>query len=467
MSGSPSPVQAPAAGAGAAASPAGPPPAATERADRADRAATRPAAPPAVAAVAGAAAAGPGYDLARVRADFPLLAQTVHGRPLVYLDNASSAQKPRAVLEAIGGCYRESYANVGRGVHRLAQLATAARERARETVRGFLGAGAAGEIVFVHGTTEAINLVAHGYGRGRRTGLKAGDEVLITVMEHHSNLVPWQLLCEERGAVLRVAPLDRRGELDLAALGRLLSPRTRIVAVTHVSNVLGTINPVAEIADMAHRRGAVLVVDGAQAAPRLAVDVALLGCDFYAFSSHKAYGPSGIGALYGRAELLAEMSPWQAGGGMIERVSFAGTTWAPPPERFEAGTPNIEGAVGFAAGLDYLMTLGLNAVAVWEGRLLQRATERLSAIPGVQLVGEPRERAGLVSFLVEGVHPHDVGTVLDGLGIAVRTGHHCAQPLLEVLELPATTRASFGLYNTLDEVEALAAAVERVREVFA
>jgi cysteine desulfurase / selenocysteine lyase len=423
----------------------------------------------AIATTAGSAAgaAAPSYDLERVRADFPLLAQTVHGRPLIYLDNAASSQKPRAVLEAIAGCYRDYYANVGRGVHRLAQLATAARERAREKVRTFVGAAAADEIVFVSGTTEAINLVAHGYGRGRRTGLAAGDEVLVTAMEHHSNLVPWQLLCEERGASLRVVPIDRRGELDLAALRRLLSPRTRIVAVAHVSNVLGTVNPVAEIADLVHRRGALLVVDGAQAAPHLTVDVAMLGCDFYAFSGHKVYGPSGIGALYGRAELLAAMSPWQGGGGMIEQVRFEGTTYAPPPQRFEAGTPNIEGAIGLAAALDYLTTLGLNAVAVWEGRLLQWAAERLSAIPGVQLVGSPPERAGLLSFLVEGVHPHDVGTVLDGLGIAVRAGHHCAQPLMEVLEVPATTRASFGLYNTLDEVDALATAVERVREVFA
>jgi len=419
------------------------------------------------AAARTAGAAAPSYDLERVRADFPLLAQTIHGRPLIYLDNAASSQKPRAVLEAIAGCYRDYYANVGRGVHRLAQLATAARERARETVRVFVGAAAAEEIVFVRGTTEAINLVAQSYGRGRRTGLAAGDEVLVTAMEHHSNLVPWQLLCEERGASLRVVPIDRRGDLDLAALRRLLSRRTRIVAVMHVSNVLGTVNPVAEIADLVHRRGAVLLVDGAQAAPHLTVDVAMLGCDFYAFSGHKVYGPSGIGALYGRAELLAAMPPWQGGGGMIEQVRFEGTTYAPPPQRFEAGTPNIEGAIGFAAALDYLTTLGLNAVAVWEGRLLQRAVERLGAIPGVQLVGSARERAGLLSFLVDGVHPHDVGTVLDGLGIAVRAGHHCAQPLMEVLEIPATTRASFGLYNTLDEVDALAAAVERVQEVFA
>jgi cysteine desulfurase/selenocysteine lyase len=457
MSGSSSQVQSPAGTGAEAIAAAGSTPATTVSA-------AAPATPP---------PPGPSYDLARVRADFPLLAQTVHGRPLVYLDNASTSQKPRAVLEAIACCYRDYYANVGRGVHRLAQLATGGRERARETVRAFLGAAAAEEIVFVRGTTEAINLVAQSYGRSRRTGLAAGDEVLITAMEHHSNLVPWQLLCEERGAALRVVPIDRHGELDLAALGRLLSPRTRIVAVTHVSNVLGTINPVAEIADMVHRRGAVLLVDGAQAAPRMTVDVALLGCDFYAFSGHKVYGPSGIGVLYGRAELLAEMPPWQGGGGMIETVRFEGTTYAPPPQRFEAGTPNIEGAVGLAAALDYLTNLGLNAVALWEGRLLQRAAELLGAIPGVRLVhldlDEPaaRERAGLLSFVVEGVHPHDVATVLDGLGIAVRAGHHCAQPLMEVLELPATTRASFGLYNTLDEVAALAAAVERVREVFA
>jgi cysteine desulfurase/selenocysteine lyase len=418
-------------------------------------------------ASAAAPAGSPGYDLARVRADFPALAQAVYGRPLVYLDNASSTQKPRAVLEAIAGCYRDSYANVGRSVHLLAQRATEARERARETVRGFLGAASAEEIVFVRGTTEAINLVAQSYGRGRRTGLRTGDEVVVTAMEHHSNLVPWQMLCEEGGAALRVVPIDRRGELDLAALARLLSPRTRVVAVAHVSNVLGTINPVAEIADMVHRQGAVLVVDGAQAAPRLVIDVALLGCDFYAFSGHKVYGPSGIGALYGRAELLAEMPPWQGGGGMIETVRFAGTTYAPPPQRFEAGTPSIEGAIGLAAALDYLTTLGLNTVALWEGELLRRATERLGAVPGLRLVGTARERAAVLSFVLEGVHPHDVGTVLDGLGIAVRAGHHCAQPLMEVLELPATTRASFGLYNTLDEVEALGSAVERVREVFA
>jgi cysteine desulfurase/selenocysteine lyase len=407
------------------------------------------------------------YDLQRVRADFPILAQAMNGRPLVYLDNAATTQKPRAVLDAISICYRERYANIGRGVHELALRATASHERARETVRAFLGAASAEEIVFVRGTTEAINLVAQSYGRSVRTGLKPGDEVVITALEHHSNLVPWQMLCAERGAVLRVVPIDRRGDLDLGALRRLLSPRSRIVAVAHVSNVLGTVLPVGEITELAHRRGAVVVVDGAQAAPHLAVDVAALGCDFYAFSGHKVYGPSGVGALYGRAELLAEMPPWQGGGGMIERVSFEATTYAPAPQRFEAGTPNIEGAEGLAAALDYVTTLGLPAVAAWEGELLRQAAERLAAIDGVRLVGTPRHRAGVLSFVVDGVHPHDVGTVLDSMGIAVRAGHHCAQPLMDVLELPATTRASFGLYNTLEEVDALSAAVERVREVFA
>jgi cysteine desulfurase/selenocysteine lyase len=422
-----------------------------------------------VAAVAPSpfATGAPGYDLARVRADFPILAQTIHGRPLAYLDNAASTQKPRAVLDAIAACWRESYANVGRGIHTLAQRATEARERARATVASFLGAASADEIVFVRGTTEAINLVAWSYGRGRRTGLKPGDEVVVTAMEHHSNLVPWQMLCEERGAVLRVAPIDAAGDLDLAALGRLLSPRTRVVAVAHVSNVLGTVNPIARIVAMAHARGAVVVVDGAQAAPHLAVDVAALGCDFYAFSAHKVYGPSGIGALYGRAELLAEMPPWQGGGGMIERVTFDRATYAPPPHRFEAGTPAIEGAIGFAAALDYLTTLGLPVVAAWEGQLLRSAERRLAEVPGVRLVGAPAARAGVLSFTVDGVHPHDVATLLDGLGLAVRAGHHCAQPLMEVLDLPATTRASFGLYNTGEEVESLAAALGRVREVFA
>ncbi|HYX22742.1 MAG TPA: cysteine desulfurase [Thermoanaerobaculia bacterium] len=409
------------------------------------------------------AAASPAYDLDRVRADFPILAQKVHGRPLVYLDNAASTQKPRAVMDAIAACYGEYYANVERGVHTLSQRSTAARERAREAVRRFLNAASTEEVVFVRGTTEAINLVAASWGR-RHVG--AGDEVLITELEHHSNIVPWQLLCEERGALLRVAPIDDRGEVILPELERLLSPRTRLVAVAHVSNALGTLLPVRAIAERAHAVGAVVLVDGAQAVPHLPVDVQALGVDFYAFSGHKVYGPSGIGTLWGRRELLEAMPPWQGGGGMIRTVSFARTTYAPPPHRFEAGTPAIEAAIGLGAALDYLAALGLPAVAAWEAGLLALATERLAAVPGLRLIGTVKEKAAVLSFTLEGIHPHDVGTVLDREGIAVRAGHHCAQPVMERFGVPATTRASFGLYNTREEVEALAAALHRARELF-
>ena len=409
------------------------------------------------------AAPGPTYDLDRVRADFPILAQKVHGRPLVYLDNAASTQKPRAVMDAIAACYGEYYANVERGVHTLSQASTAAREGAREAVRRFLNAPNGEEVVFVRGTTEAINLVAASWGR-RHVG--PGDEVLITELEHHSNIVPWQLLCEERGALLRVASIDDRGEVILPELDRLLSPRTRLVAVAHVSNALGTVNPVREIAARAHEAGAVVLVDGAQAAPHLRVDVQALGCDFYAFSGHKVYGPSGIGALWGRRELLEAMPPWQGGGGMIRTVSFAGTTYAPPPHRFEAGTPAIEAAVGFGAALNYLTALGLPAVGAWEAELLALATERMAAVPGLRLIGTAKEKAAVLSFTLERIHPHDVGTVLDREGIAVRAGHHCAQPVMERFGVPATTRASFGLYNTREEVEALVAALHRARKLF-
>ncbi len=407
--------------------------------------------------------AAPAYDLAGVRADFPILAQKVQGRPLVYLDNAASTQKPRAVTDSIAACYGEYYANVERGVHTLSQRSTAAREAAREAVRRFLNAPSAEEIVFVRGTTEAINLVAASWGR---RNLAAGDEILVTELEHHSNIVPWQLVCEERGAVLRVAPIDDRGEVILEELERLLSPRTRLVAVAHVSNALGTVNPVREIAERAHRVGALVVVDGAQAAPHLAIDVQALGADFYAFSGHKVYGPSGIGALWGRAELLAAMPPWQGGGGMIRTVSFARTTYAPPPHRFEAGTPAIEAAIGLGAALGYLTAIGLPAVAAWEAGLLALATERLAAVPGLRLIGTARHKAAVLSFTMAGIHPHDVGTVLDQQGIAVRAGHHCAQPVMEHFRVPATSRASFGLYNTREEVEALAAALHRTRELF-
>jgi cysteine desulfurase/selenocysteine lyase len=405
----------------------------------------------------------PAYDLDRVRADFPILAQKVQSRPLVYLDNAASTQKPRAVTDAIAACYGEYYANVERGVHTLSQRSTAAREQARETVRRFLNAPSAEEVVFVRGTTEAINLVAASWGR-RNVG--PGDEILVTELEHHSNIVPWQLLCEERGAVLRVAPIDDRGEVILDELERLLSPRTRLVAVAHVSNALGTVNPVREIAGRAHRVGALVLVDGAQAAPHLALDVQALGADFYAFSGHKVYGPSGIGVLWGRRELLAAMPPWQGGGGMIRDVSFAKTTYAPPPHRFEAGTPAIEAAIGLGAALDYLTALGLPAVAAWESGLLALATERLAAVPGLRLIGTARNKAAVLSFTMTGIHPHDVGTVLDQEGIAVRAGHHCAQPVMEHFGVPATSRASFGLYNTREEVEVLAAALHRARELF-
>ena len=405
----------------------------------------------------------PAYDLGRVRADFPILGQKVHGRPLVYLDNAASTQKPRAVTDALARCYGEYYANVERGVHTLSQRSTEARERAREAVRRFLNAPSAEEVVFVRGTTEAINLVAASWGR-RHVG--PGDEVLITELEHHSNIVPWQLLCEEREAVLRVAPIDDRGQVILEELERLLSSRTRIVAVAHVSNALGTVNPVKAIAERAHRVGAVVLVDGAQSAPHLGVDVQALGCDFFAFSGHKVYGPSGIGVLWGRAELLAAMPPWQGGGGMIRTVSFAKTTWAPPPHRFEAGTPAIEAAIGLGAALDYLTALGLPAVAAWENELLALATERVAEVPGLSLIGTARNKAAVLSFRMEGIHPHDVGTVLDQEGIAVRAGHHCAQPVMEHFRVPATTRASFGLYNTREEVGALAAALHRARELF-
>jgi len=427
-------------------------------------------APAAATAEVGAATGGrssgsprPPFDLARIRADFPILARRVREHPLVYLDNAASAQKPRAVIEAVAGFLGEGYSNVMRGVHTLSQVATDRHEAARARVQRFLGAADPGEIVFVRGTTEAINLVAQSFGRAR---VGPGDEVLVSELEHHSNIVPWQLLCAERGARLAVAPIDDRGEVVIEELARRLTDRTRIVAVAHVSNALGTVNPVGEIVRLAHARGAAVLVDGAQAAPHCAVDVRALDCDFYAFSGHKVYGPSGIGALYGKAELLAAMPPWQGGGGMIAAVRFAGTTYAPPPQRFEAGTPAIEAAVGLAAALDYVAAIGLERIAAWEGALLARATELLAAIPGVRIVGTAREKAAVLSFVVDGVHPHDVGTVLDGLGIAVRAGHHCAQPVMARFGVPATTRASFAFYNTLEEAAALAAGVAGVRELF-
>ena len=408
--------------------------------------------------------APPALDVAAVRAQFPILAERVHGKPLVYLDSAATAQKPLAVLAALDHFYRHDYASVHRGVHLLSQRATEAYEAARVRVARFLGAGDPAEVVFTRGATEALNLVAWSYARPR---LSPGDEVLVTEMEHHSNIVPWQIVCAETGARLVVAPVDDRGELRLEELARLLSPRTRVVALVHVSNAVGTVNPVAEVAALAREVGAAVVVDGAQAAPHLAVDVAALGCDFYAFSGHKVYGPTGIGALWGRRELLAAMPPYQGGGGMIARVSFAGTEYAPAPARFEAGTPNGAGAVGLAAALDWLEGVGLPAVAAHEHDLLVYASELLAGIPGVRLIGTARERAAVLSFLVAGVHAHDLGTILDAEGVAVRAGHHCAQPLMERFGIAATARASFAVYNTREEVEALARGVRRAQQIFA
>jgi cysteine desulfurase/selenocysteine lyase len=405
----------------------------------------------------------PAFDVERIRADFPALHQTVHGKPLAYLDNAASAQKPQAALDAEADCYRRFYSNVHRGVHYLSEKATDAYEEARRKVQHFVNAARVEEMVFVRGTTEAINLVASTYGRQH---VGAGDEVLITTMEHHSNIVPWQLLCEEKGARLVVAPINDRGEVILEEYEKLLSERTRIAAIAHVSNALGTINPVAEMIRMAHDKGVPVLVDGAQAVPHLDVDVQELGCDFYAFSSHKLFGPTGVGALYGRLELLADMPPYQGGGEMIRSVTFEKTEYSPPPARFEAGTPNIAGAIGMGAAIDYLEALDMSAVAAHELDLLERATEALEAIPGVRIIGTAANKASVVSFIIGDIHAHDVGTILDREGVAVRAGHHCAQPVMDRFGVPATTRASFALYNTGEEVARLVAGVERVRELF-
>jgi cysteine desulfurase / selenocysteine lyase len=405
----------------------------------------------------------PALDVERVRKDFPILERTNRGQPLVYLDTAATAQKPRAVIEALADFYARDYAAVHRSVFEISEIATRRFEDARESARRLVGAAHAREIVFTRNATEALNLVAASWGRHH---VGPGDEVLLTEMEHHANIVPWQMLCEERGARLRVAPIDDRGALDMEAFAKLLSERTRIVAVAHVSNVLGTVNPVAEIGRLAHDRGAVLVVDGAQAASRIPVDVASLGCDFYAFSAHKLYGPTGTGVLWGRAELLDAMPPYQTGGSMIESVSFEKTTFAQPPQRFEAGTPDVAGAVGLAAAIDYVQGLGLDRIAAHEAELLVRGTERLSEIPEVRIVGEAPGKIGVLSFVVDGVHPHDVGTVLDQQGVAIRAGHHCAQPLMERFGVPATARASLGLYNREDDLDRLASAVREAVRIF-
>jgi cysteine desulfurase / selenocysteine lyase len=419
-----------------------------------------------VTAAAQAAFAAPArvrFDVERVRADFPLLAQRVaDGRPLVYLDNAATTQKPRQVIDAIGRFYAEDNANIHRGVYDLCERATRLYEGARTRSARFLNAADAREIVFVRGTTEAVNLVAQSFCRPQ---LGRGDEVLVSAIEHHSNIVPWQMICEERGATLRVIPMNERGELVLDDLEALLGPRTRMLAVTHVSNALGTVNPVKEIVARAHARGVPVLVDGAQAVAHFRVDVRDMGCDFYTVSGHKVFGPTGVGLLYGRLDLLEAMPPYQGGGDMIRSVSFAGTTYAAPPARFEAGTPNIAGAVGLAAALEYVEALDWEAAVTHEAELLAHATQALSAVRGLRIVGTAAEKVGVVSFVLEGAHAHDVGTIVDQDGIAVRTGHHCAQPVMEFFGIPATARASFALYNTHAEVDALAAAVARVREV--
>ncbi|MBI2307411.1 MAG: cysteine desulfurase [Rhodocyclales bacterium] len=403
------------------------------------------------------------FDVGRLRGDFPILARRVHGQPLVYLDNAATSQKPRAVVDAEARYYAEYNANIHRGLHCLSEEATAAYEAARDRVQRFVNAARREEIVFVRGTTEAINLVAASYGQR----LRPGDEILISAMEHHSNIVPWQLLCERSGARLCVAPIDDAGQLRLDEFERLLGPRTRLVAVTHVSNALGSINPVAELVALAHAHGAAVLVDGAQAVPHLKVDVQALDCDFYAFSGHKLYGPTGVGVLYGKAALLDAMPPWQGGGDMIRQVSFARTTYNDLPYKFEAGTPNIAGGIGLGAAIDYVDALGLDAVAAHERDLLAYATARAADTPGLRLIGTAAAKAGILSFVVDGVHAHDVGTILDRAGVAVRSGHHCAMPVMERFGVPATVRASFALYNTRAEVDALFAALARVREVFA
>jgi len=402
-------------------------------------------------------------DVERIRKDFPILRQTVNGRQLVYLDNAATSQKPQAVIDAVTHYYGSRNANIHRGVHELSVKATVAYEQGRMKAQAFIGAAMGEEIIFVRGATEAINLVAQTYGRTR---IGNGDEILITWMEHHSNIVPWQILCEQTGAVLRVVPINDRGELLLDEYERLLGPRTKLVAVTHVSNALGTINPVREMIDTAHRQGICVLVDGAQAVPHMKVNVQELDCDFYAFSAHKMFGPTGVGVLYGKREILEDLPPYQGGGEMIKTVSFSGTTYNSVPHKFEAGTPHIAGVIGLGVTIDYLSDIGLDNIAAYEKDLLDYATESLSAIPEVRLVGTAERKASVLSFLVDGVHAHDIGTILDQVGIAVRAGHHCAQPVMERFGVSATARASLAFYNTREEIDALVAGIRQVVEVF-
>jgi cysteine desulfurase/selenocysteine lyase len=402
-------------------------------------------------------------DLERIRSDFPILATEMRGRPLVYLDSAASAQKPRAVIEAMSGFYSKRYANIHRGVYQLSAEATHEYEAVRGKVAAFIGAPDEREIVFVRNATEAINLVARTWGEAN---VGAGDEIVLTWMEHHANIVPWQMLAERKGALIRVAEIDDDGVLDVAHLTSLLGPRTKLLAFTHVSNAMGTINPVRRIVELARERGITTLVDGAQAVPHMPVDVAAIGADFYAFSGHKVFGPSGAGVLHGRRSMLEAMPPFLGGGDMIESVSFDGTTFAPVPQKFEAGTPDIASVIGFGAAIDYLSALGMDALAAHEHSLLVYATERLRSVPGLRIVGNAKEKAAVISFVLEDAHPHDIGTVLDGEGVAIRAGHHCAQPLMQRLGVPATARASLAFYNTRDDVDRLVDALHKTVELF-
>ena len=405
-----------------------------------------------------------GFDVEKIREDFPVLKQKIHGKPLVYLDNAATAQKPQAVIDAIRKFYEVDCANIHRGVHELSQRSTAAYEQTRAKVKQFLNAREQERADLRARHHRGINLVAQSWGR---KNVKAGDEIVIGAMEHHSNIVPWQMLCEEKGARLRVIPINDRGELLLEEYEKLLGPRTRMVAVGHVSNALGTVNPVRQIVEMAHKAGALTLIDGAQAVPHMKVDVQALDADFYAFSGHKLFGPTGIGMLYGKSKLLNAMPPYQGGGDMIRTVTFEKTTYNDLPYKFEAGTPNIAGGIGLGAAIDYVNRIGIDAIAAYEHELLVYGTEALSRIPGLRLIGTAREKAAVLSFVIEGIHPHDIGTVLDRMGIAVRTGHHCAQPVMDRFQVPATTRASLAFYNTTAEIDALAAGLRKVKEMFA
>ena len=403
------------------------------------------------------------FDVDKIRADFPVLNQMINGKPLVYLDNAATSQKPQSVIDTLVNYYSTENANVHRGVHALSQRATDDYEEARDKVKRFINAEKDEEIIFVRGTTEAINLISQTYGR---SCMSEGDEIIISSMEHHSNIVPWQILCQEKGAILRVIPVNDLGELLLDEYERLFTDKTKLVSIVHQSNALGTINPAKEIVDIAHGHGVPVLLDGAQAIAHLEVDVRELGCDFYAFSGHKLYGPTGIGVLYGKESLLEEMPPYQAGGEMIKSVTFDETLYNVLPNKFEAGTPNIAGAIGLGAAIDYVETLGIGQIAAYESELLQYGTGRLSSIEGLKIIGTADKKGSVISFVMEGVHPHDIGTILDAEGIAIRTGHHCAQPLMDRFGVPATARASFAFYNTKEEIDVLVKGIDRVIEVF-